>query len=107
MKAAVDAYSAISILDNNSLLLTLAYAYVISVAMTCWGALELFRNPCEDLKQSDLWLFALVSWAKQIAEVLLLIVVPIALVLAAEWRRREEHNYFMNIKRYIDDLKID
>ena len=51
---------------------------IINLAISIWGGLELFYKSCDDLNDSNLWIFGVVSFGLQLLNVFIcLIVFPI------------------------------
>ena len=50
----------------------------VEVGFASWGGIEIWKNSCDDLKDTSLWEFALVTFSMQVVfGVLFLIIVPI------------------------------
>ena len=58
---------------NPILLFSLGFC---SLALAIWGGFELWSSSCSDLKKTDLWVFALITFIFQMIEFFTLIIFP-------------------------------
>tara|TARA_Y100000991_G_scaffold215698_1_gene207548 strand:+ start:4472 stop:5062 length:591 start_codon:yes stop_codon:yes gene_type:complete len=81
--------------DNNksNTICVLFCLGLIETGLAIWGGLELWNNSCEDLKESNLWTFGLVTFCLQvICGALFLVIIPLSFLICCIFDKKNVIN---------------
>ena len=65
---------------------------IINLAISIWGGLELFYKSCDDLNDSNLWIFGVVSFGLQLLNVFICIIVFQIIVCCLIFKENDINN---------------